>query len=110
LLFFDLLLCSAVELFDSGCLFSVPGVRQRQMIMEYETTRSLQAFKDILVDRYGSSDFMWMSQDWRPRVANLHTFKTNPQKIKLDVLKSPRVQHVIEEVICSVSFPLSFLL
>jgi hypothetical protein len=87
---------------------NVPGVGQ-QMNMEYETTRSLQAFKDILVDRYSSSDFMWMSQDWRPRVAYLHTFKTNPQKIKQDVLKSPQVQHVIEEVMYSGSFSLSFL-
>ncbi|XP_021933901.1 dihydroxyacetone phosphate acyltransferase isoform X2 [Zootermopsis nevadensis] len=69
----------------------------QQSNMEFESTRSLQAFKDILVDRYGSSDFMWMSQDWQPRVAYLHTVKTNPQKIKQDVLKSPRVLHVIEE-------------
>jgi hypothetical protein len=66
--------------------------------MEFETTRSLQAFKDILVDRYSTSDFMWMSQDWQPRVAYLHALKTNPQKIKRDVLKSTRVQDVIEEV------------
>lgn len=83
-----------------GNLYTVPGVMQ-QSNMEFESTRSLQAFKDILVDRYGSSDFMWMSQDWQPRVAYLHTVKTNPQKIKQDVLKSPRVLHVIEEVMYS---------
>jgi hypothetical protein len=71
--------------------------------MEFETTRNLQAFKDILLDRYGTSDFMWMSQDWQPHVAYLHTCKTNPQKIKLDVLKSPRVQHIVEEVMYSES-------
>lgn len=65
--------------------------------MEFETTRSLQAFKDILHERYGTSDFMWMSQDWQPRLAYLHTFKTNPQKMKVDVLKCPRLQCVIEE-------------
>ncbi|PNF23629.1 Dihydroxyacetone phosphate acyltransferase [Cryptotermes secundus] len=67
------------------------------MNMEFETTRSIQAFKDILCDRYGTSDFMWMSQNWQPRLAHQHTFKTSPQKMKLDVLKCPRLQHVIEE-------------
>jgi hypothetical protein len=66
--------------------------------MEFETTRSLLDFKDILLDRYGTSDFMWMSQEWQPRVAYQHTLKTTPQKIKCDVLESPRVQHAIAEV------------
>jgi glycerone phosphate O-acyltransferase len=65
--------------------------------MEFETTRSLLDFKDILLDRYGTSDFMWMSQEWQPHVAYLHNLKTSPQKIKHDVLESPRVQHVIAE-------------
>jgi hypothetical protein len=75
--------------------------------MEFETTRRLQDFKDILRDRYGTSDFMWMSQDWQPRLAYLHTFKTNPQKMKVDVLKCPRLQHVIEEVKYDIFFPFS---
>jgi hypothetical protein len=80
----------------------VAGVKQ-QLNMEFETARSIQAFKDILCERYGTSDFMWMSQDWQPRLAYLHTFKTNPQKLKVDVLKCPRLQHVIEEVKYNVS-------
>ena len=79
------------------CWSLVPGVKQKQS-MEFETTRSLLAFKDILQDRYGTSDFMWMSQEWQPQVAYMHSLKTNPQKIKLDVLKSPRVRHIVEEV------------
>lgn len=75
----------------------VAGVKEVKS-MEFETTRSLLDFKDILLDRYGTSDFMWMSQEWQPQVAYLHTLKTNPQKIKRDVLESPRVQHVIAEV------------
>ena len=75
----------------------VPGVKEVKN-MEFETTRSLLDFKDILLDRYGTSDFMWMSQKWQHHVAYLHTSKTNPQKIKHDVLASSRVQHVIAEV------------
>jgi hypothetical protein len=75
----------------------VAGVKEVKR-MEFETTRSLLDFKDILLDRYGTSDFMWMSQEWQPQVAYLRTLKTNPQKIKHDVLESPRVQHVIAEV------------
>ena len=89
-------------LFSLSCCFSgnlsvVPGVKEVKS-MEFETTRSLLDFKDILLDRYGTSDFMWMSQEWQPHVAYLHNLKTNPQKIKCDVLESPRVQHVIQEV------------
>ncbi|XP_069697243.1 dihydroxyacetone phosphate acyltransferase isoform X2 [Periplaneta americana] len=66
--------------------------------MDFETTRSIQSFKDILLDRYGTSDFLWMSRDWQPLLPYPHTIKTNPKKIKQDVLRSPRVQHAIEEI------------
>lgn len=66
--------------------------------MALETTRSLQSFQDILLDRYGTSDFLWMSQDWKPVLAYPHMNSTNPRKIKIDVLNSPRIQHIIREV------------
>ncbi|KAJ9588732.1 hypothetical protein L9F63_017967, partial [Diploptera punctata] len=67
-------------------------------VMALETTRTIQNFKDILADRYGTSDFMWMSRDWKPVLAYPHLNNTNPQKIKVDVLNSPRVEHIIEEL------------
>ena len=78
-------------------LFSFLGMKQGKS-MALETTRSLQSFKDILLDRYGTSDFLWMSREWLPLTAYPHLNNTNPHKIKVDVLNSPRIKHVIEEV------------
>lgn len=64
-----------------------------------ETTyRTLAEFKDILEERRNGSDFMFMSKKFNPLVAYNHNCKTNPQKIKNDVLHSSHIQSVIDEV------------
>ncbi|XP_046401821.1 dihydroxyacetone phosphate acyltransferase [Ischnura elegans] len=61
------------------------------------TARSLKEFRDIIGERYHSSDIFWVSREWRPSPSYRHAKKRTPYEVKLDIMMSPRIQHVVEE-------------
>ncbi|XP_071454036.1 dihydroxyacetone phosphate acyltransferase [Hetaerina americana] len=60
-------------------------------------SRSLFEFKDIIGERYNSSDIFWVSREWRPSPSYRHAKKRTPDQVKLDITMGPRIQHIIEE-------------
>lgn len=76
--------------------------RSREMLKGFiggsATPRTIAAFQDILSTRAETSDLMWVSREWKPRPVSQFATHRTPAKIRRDVMSSPRIQHVIEEV------------
>lgn len=69
--------------------------------MEYISAhdRPSLAFKDILKDRHDESDLVWVSREITTSRAYKQTKEsTNHRKLQESVLKSPRIQKLIEDV------------
>lgn len=61
--------------------------------------RDFSSFKDILKARYDESDFMWVSRDICFKKAyNQDHDTSNPLRLQQEVLYSPRIQKLIDEL------------
>ncbi|KAG8235470.1 hypothetical protein J437_LFUL014100 [Ladona fulva] len=63
------------------------------------SVRSLAEFKDIIGERFKSSDIFWVSREWKPSPSYRNGKRRTPEEVKLDIITSTRIQHVIEELV-----------